>query len=131
MLNQTTLHVSLSINMFGAIPIRLSSCPNMNLFYAKVTASWGITEADIEAVSVCFDWLPGVEPMVIKKEIEDSYLALLEVVEEAPCWTEGAPGKKKCSLRVTLHMRPEERRRSRRGETEFIAGTSRDVIKLE
>lgn len=142
MLNQTTFHISLSTNTFGAVPVKLSSCPTIALFYASIAASWNISEAEIEAISVQFGWLHGTEALVVKREVPDSYGELLEMVEEAPCWADGWMGRRKCSVKVMVYVkeapvRSQQRKRKEREEEkedeedDESVGPRRRVIKLE
>jgi len=139
MMNHTTFHISLSTNTFGAVPVKLSSCPTIALFYASIAASWNISEAETEAISVQFDWLNGSEALVVKREVPDSYAELLEMIEEAPCWADGWMGRRKCSVKVMVHMKEVSVRseRQKRKDREVDAkddegvGRRRRVIKLE
>lgn len=142
MLNHTTFHIALSSNTFGAVPVKLSSSPTIALFYASIAASWNISEAEIEAISVQFGWLPGTEALVVKREVPDSYGELLEMVEEAPCWADGWMGRRKCSVKVMVHMKEapvrshKQKRKDREEEEEDkedddSVGLRRRVIKLE
>ncbi|MCJ1435741.1 hypothetical protein MMC27_005116 [Xylographa pallens] len=102
---QTVLHISSSSSSRGAVPIYLSSCPTMALFYAKVAASWRIDEHQIDDVIVTFGWLRDSTPMVIRKEIADSFEMFLETIQDAPCWTTEGIGRKRCEVRVMVHLK--------------------------
>ncbi|MCJ1416322.1 hypothetical protein MMC32_002657 [Xylographa parallela] len=104
-LTQTVLHISSSSSSRGAVPIYLSSCPTMALFYAKIAASWRIEEYQIEDVIVTFDWLRDSTPMVIREEIDDSFEMFLETIREAPCWTTEGIGRKRCEVKVMVHLK--------------------------
>ena len=104
-LNQTVLHISSSASKRGAVPIYLSSCPTMELFYARIAASWRIQEHCIEDVTATFGWLEDGTPMVLRKEIEDSFRMLLETVQDAPCWTAEISGRKRCEVMVMIHLK--------------------------
>ncbi|MCJ1404553.1 hypothetical protein MMC11_007779 [Xylographa trunciseda] len=104
-LSQTVLHISSSASSRGAVPIYLSSCPTMDLFYAKILASWRIREDQVEDVTVTFGWLKDSTPMVVRKEIEDSFELLLEMIQDAPCWTAEGDGRKRCEVMVMVHLK--------------------------
>ncbi|MCJ1382436.1 hypothetical protein MMC17_005549 [Xylographa soralifera] len=104
-LTRTVLRVSSSASSRGAVPIYLSSCPTMALFYAKIVASWRIKEHQIEDVIVTFGWLKDSMPMVVRKEIDDSFEMLLETIQDAPCWTTEGNGRKRCEVKVIIHLK--------------------------
>ncbi|MCJ1245599.1 hypothetical protein MMC30_002803 [Trapelia coarctata] len=135
-LNHTTFRISLSTNAFGAVPVKLSSCPTIADFYYSIAAAWSISEFDIEAVSVQFGSLTGADSLVVKREVPDSYLELLEAIEDDDCWKGEYQGRKKCSVKVVVHMkegsmRAKQRKRRERDEEKEDDGPTRQVIKLE
>ncbi|MCJ1285915.1 hypothetical protein MMC26_005257 [Xylographa opegraphella] len=104
-LTQTVLHISSSTSSRGAVPVYLCSCPTMALFYAKIAASWRIEELQIEDVIVTFDWLKDSTPMLVRKEIDDSFEMLLETIQDAPCWNTEGNGRKRCEVKVMVHLK--------------------------
>ncbi|MCJ1395233.1 hypothetical protein MMC18_008116 [Xylographa bjoerkii] len=104
-LTQTVLHISSSASSRGAVPIYLSSCPTMALFYAKIAASWRVREYQIEDVIVTSGWLKDSTPMVVRKETDDRFEMLLETIQDAPCWTAEGNGRKRCEVMVMVHLK--------------------------
>ena len=81
----------------------------MALFYAKIAASWRIEEHQIEDIIVTFGWLKDSTPMVIRKEIDDSFTLLLETIQDAHCWTTEDLGRKRCEGKVMIHLKESRR----------------------
>lgn len=109
--SHTTLHVSLSTNDYGAVPVYLRSCMTVEAFFTSALSAWGLEgkEANVAAVTVRFDWLQDDGPMVMRREVRDSFQKMLETIAEAPVWrvgdAEGAGGRKGCEVRVKIFMR--------------------------
>lgn len=136
MLSHTTFRISLSTNTFGAVPVKLSSCRTIMEFYSSIAASWSIAEDDIEAICVQIGSQTGADALVVKREVPDSYAELLEAIEEEDCWSNDWTGKKKCSVKVIVHVkdvppRSEKRKRKDRDEGEERNGRASQIIKLE
>lgn len=135
-LDHTTFYISLSSNAFGAVPVKLSSCPTIGLFYASIAASWDISEVNIEAVSVRLAGQTDTDALVVKREVPDSYLELLEVIEDAHCWANEQARRKKCHVKITVHMKETtsgsgQRKRKERAGSEELDERGGRVIKLE
>ena len=97
--SHTTLHISLSTNDYGAVPVYLSSCLS-DTFFQTILNAWGLDSEkdDVAAVTVSFDWL-SQGSFVLRQGIKDSWLKVLEVVDDAPVWENG---KGKCDVRVRI-----------------------------
>ncbi|KAL9116676.1 MAG: hypothetical protein Q9187_006799, partial [Circinaria calcarea] len=49
-LANTTVHISLSTNSYGAVPLLLRDCVTLDAFFDVIVAAWEISEKDIAAV---------------------------------------------------------------------------------
>lgn len=105
--SHTTLHISLSTNDYGAVPVYLRSCMTMETFFASALAAWGLEgkESEVAAVTVKFDWLKEEGPMVVRKEVVDSFQKVLETITEAPVWKDGGVERPGCDVRVKIIMK--------------------------
>ncbi|KAI9857404.1 MAG: hypothetical protein M1830_006377, partial [Pleopsidium flavum] len=105
--SHTTLHISLSTNDYGAVPVYLRSCMTMESFFASALAAWGLEgkESVVAAVTVRFDWLEGEGPMVVKREVADSFQKMWETILEAPVWRDGGVERPGCDVRVKIIMK--------------------------
>lgn len=112
MQTNTTLHISLSTNDHGTIPIQLRRCMTMETFFASVLSAWDQDgdEGSVAAVAATFDWLGDQGPMVVRRKVEDSFEVMLRTIAEAPVWGLGVGvgdglGKRRCDVRVRIIMR--------------------------
>ncbi|KAI9749758.1 MAG: hypothetical protein M1835_001494 [Candelina submexicana] len=103
----TTLHITLSTNDYGAVPVSLSDCMSMNTFIATALSAWGLQDnaAGVAAVRVSFEWLANGLTMVVTKAVENSFYKMLETIDEAPCWENHFGVKAKCNVLVKIIMR--------------------------
>ncbi|KAI9703314.1 MAG: hypothetical protein M1836_007880 [Candelina mexicana] len=103
----TTLHITLSTNDYGAVPVSLSDCMFMNAFIATALSAWGLQDnaAGVAAVSVSFEWLANGLPMFVTKAVENSFFKMLETIDEAPCWENQLGVRAKCIVFVKIIMR--------------------------
>ena len=56
----------------------------------------------IAAMIVKFKWDSAEDDRVVTKDMPDTFLKLLETIDEAPCWNEG--GSKHCEVKVEIVM---------------------------
>jgi hypothetical protein len=105
-LANTTLHVSLNSNNYGAIPVSLKYCPTIDSFFTVALNAWELSDSSqVALLSVTFKWLPDEEPMVVTKTVPSSFESMLDVIDGAPCWGEGDEKKKRCDVRVKIIMK--------------------------
>ncbi|SLM38477.1 hypothetical protein LPUS_08696 [Lasallia pustulata] len=98
----TTLYISLSSSDIGIVPISLRSCLG-ETYFQNILKAWGLDSKkdDVLGVTVSFDWL-NLAPFLLREAVTDSWLKVLEVIDEAPVWRDG---KEKCGLKVVIIMR--------------------------
>ena len=107
-LANTTIHISLSTNSYGAVPLLLRDCATLDAFFDAILAAWVIEEGDIRAVVVRFDWLEdkkgGKEGtgMVLRRSVRGCWDVFLRVVGEAECWKEDGDRKGRGDVRVEV-----------------------------
>ncbi|MCJ1302602.1 hypothetical protein MMC08_005406, partial [Hypocenomyce scalaris] len=79
-----------------------SSCLS-ETFLQTIINAWGLDREkdDVAAVTVSFDWL-SQGSFVLLEGIKDSWLKVLEVVDDARVWENG---KGKCDVRVRIIMK--------------------------
>lgn len=105
-LSSTTLHISLSSNNYGAVPVKLNACPTIDTFFQIVLSAWELENqaSHVAALSIIFKWLTGEEPMVVTRVVPSSFETMLDIIAEAPCW-ENAETKKRCDVKVKIIMK--------------------------
>lgn len=106
-LSQTRLHISLSTNNYGSVPVYLKSCRTMESFFDTCFDCWDLHDkaSQIGAITATLSWLPkNDQTMVVMRKIPDSYQYLLDAIDKAPCWEEG--GDATCDVRVKVIMEP-------------------------
>lgn len=72
------------------------------MFFENVTKALGCEADDLLSVRVGFDSLPDMD-LVVRRDLEDTFEEMLEIIGEAPCWGgEGGNGKEmgKCVVRI-------------------------------
>ena len=102
-LARTTLRI---MDSGAYTPLKLRSCPNISALFAKVVDVCGLAaqKDSLEALKLTFDWMKPTDSqrhMLLKERYEDSFECLLEMVDEAPCWSEGG----KCTVGVELVLK--------------------------
>ena len=102
-LARTTLRI---VDSGAYTPLKLRSCPNISALFAKVVDVCGLAAQKdaLEALKITFDWMEPMDAerhMLLKERYEDSFECLMEMVDEAPCWSEGG----KCMVGVELVLK--------------------------
>ena len=95
----TWLYVSLSTNDYGETALRLQSCLN-DTYFDSILKAWGLDKHkdDVAVVIVNSDW-PGQGALVVREGVRDSWLKVVQVIDEAPVWEDG---KGKCDVKVRI-----------------------------
>ena len=97
------LYVSLSICDYGTVAVSLGSCLTINQFFDTVIAVWkGESENQKEKIAAVTVKVADHDTLVVREGIEDSWLKVLELVDEAPVWEDG---RGKCDVRVRIIMK--------------------------
>jgi hypothetical protein len=105
-LSKTRLHISLSTNNYGSVPVYLKSCRTMESFFDTCFDAWDLHDkaTQIGAITATLSWLPkNDQTMVVMRKIPDSYQYLLDAIDKAPCWEEGGESAT-CDVRVKVIM---------------------------
>ncbi|MCJ1368342.1 hypothetical protein MMC16_007484 [Acarospora aff. strigata] len=105
--SHTTLHISLSTNDYGAVPIYLRSCMTIETFFASMLSAWGLEgkDSEVAAVTVKFDWLKEEGPMIVRREVSDSFQKMLETINEAQVWKDRSVERRRCDVRVKIILK--------------------------
>ena len=101
-ISKTILFVSLSNNDYGAVPVELSSCPDIDSFVSTVLDAWSLEDGDkrIEAITVRCLSNPNDRQIVVTKKIPFSFTKLMDKIEAAGRWKDGED----CELEVKIHI---------------------------
>ena len=91
-------------NVIGFVPLRLTACMTMSTLFSSVVAASGHREDQepIKCLMATFDWKEESDlykTIYINRETEGSFEIFLELIDEAPFWTEQGG---KCGIAVEV-----------------------------
>ncbi|KAK4696809.1 hypothetical protein P7C71_g1169, partial [Lecanoromycetidae sp. Uapishka_2] len=91
--NRTTLRASCVTAIVGIVLLKLRSCMTMDDFFSKIISATGYAEqgSSISTIMVTFDFKSNDDckkTIFVKRDVADSFEGFLEIINEAPCWSE-------------------------------------------
>ena len=100
----TILRASRDSTIIGFVPLRLLTCMTISTLFSSVITASGHQEHEepIKCLMAVFDWKDEndvYKTIYIDKGTEDSFEIFLEIINEAPCWSDGGG---KCGVAIEI-----------------------------